>query len=118
MAAGMALALAVLAALPRGGDWPDRSPTTCPFKLITHLRCPLCGMTRATFHLLHGDLAGALAVHPLAPLVLLLVVGGGVALLARLALGRPVPAVLRRRWVWLIPVVVAIWVVNLAWGTG
>lgn len=118
LAAGIALALGVLAVLPEGGAWPDRSTTTCPFRLITRLRCPLCGMTRATFHLLHGDLRGALAVHPLAPLVLLLVVGGGLALLARLAVGRPLPPSLKRRWPWLIPAVVAIWTANLIWGTG
>jgi hypothetical protein len=118
MAAGLAGALALLAALPFGGPWPDRSPTTCPFKVLTHLRCPLCGMTRATFHLLHGDGRGALAIHPLAPLVLLVVVGGGLAALALLAAGRPLPRAVRRRWWMLIPFTAAVWIVNILWGAG
>lgn len=118
MAAGLAGAMALLALVPLGGAWPDRSPTTCPFKLATTLRCPLCGMTRATHLLLHGDGRAALAIHPLAPLVLALVVGGGLALLALLAAGRPVPPWLKRRWWALLPLVAAIWIVNIVWGTG
>ena len=43
----------------------------CAFRAIFGIRCPFCGMTRATMALARGDLAGALAAHPLAPLVLL-----------------------------------------------
>ena len=31
----------------------------CPFRFVTGLHCPGCGATRAAYHLLHGDLAGA-----------------------------------------------------------
>lgn len=37
----------------------------CPVALFLRVPCPGCGMTRATLRLLHGDLAGALAFHPL-----------------------------------------------------
>jgi hypothetical protein len=32
----------------------------CPFRAFTGLDCPLCGATRATFALLHGDVVTAL----------------------------------------------------------
>lgn len=37
--------------------------------LFFHVPCPGCGLTRASARLLEGDLEGALAHHPLAPLV-------------------------------------------------
>jgi len=37
----------------------------CPIKLLTGLSCPGCGLTRAWLCALQGDLAGALAYHPL-----------------------------------------------------
>lgn len=36
----------------------------CPFEYITSLPCPGCGMTRALFSLVRGDLFSALAVNP------------------------------------------------------
>ena len=45
----------------------------CPFRMMTGIPCPGCGLTRATLHALTGDFAGALRFHPLvfvlAPLV-------------------------------------------------
>ena len=52
----------------------------CPFLTVTQIPCPLCGMTRATLALGQGDLATALAHHPLAPLVLLLTFAAAVYL--------------------------------------
>ena len=40
--------------------------STCLVKIATGLPCPACGMTRASLRLLRGDLAGSLAMHPLA----------------------------------------------------
>ena len=42
---------------------------TCPYALALHQPCPGCGLTRATMSLLAGDLHGALALNPLAPIV-------------------------------------------------
>jgi hypothetical protein len=43
----------------------------CPFRVMTHLPCPGCGMTRSVAALLHGNLALSFRYHPLgAPLVL------------------------------------------------
>jgi len=41
----------------------------CPTALFLHTSCPGCGLTRATWAMLGGDFAGAVALHPLAPLV-------------------------------------------------
>ncbi|MFI5273358.1 MAG: DUF2752 domain-containing protein [Ktedonobacterales bacterium] len=41
-------------------------PAVCPYRLLTGLRCPLCGLTTAFGRLLHGDLHGAFQAHPLA----------------------------------------------------
>ncbi|HSC88849.1 MAG TPA: DUF2752 domain-containing protein [Polyangiaceae bacterium] len=44
--------------------------TICPFAWLFARPCPGCGLTRATWDLLHGDLSGAHAHHPLILLVL------------------------------------------------
>ena len=52
----------------------------CFFLAVTGIPCPFCGMTHATLALGQGDVAGALAHHPLAPLVLLLTFGAALYL--------------------------------------
>jgi hypothetical protein len=39
----------------------------CPTATLLGVPCPGCGLTRATLRLLHADLTGALALHPLSP---------------------------------------------------
>jgi hypothetical protein len=46
-----------------------RLPSLCPFRRVTGVRCPLCGLTRATRALTRGDIRDAVALHPLAPLL-------------------------------------------------
>lgn len=41
----------------------------CPFRAVTGLPCPGCGMTRAFCALGHGDLSGAFGYNVLAPFV-------------------------------------------------
>jgi len=57
----------------------------CPFHYLTGMHCPGCGSLRAVHKILHGDLAGALAMNPLLVLSLPLL---------------PV-AVFRRSWLYL-----------------
>ena len=64
----------VLVAGPIAAVLLSRVPL-CMFARVTHVPCPGCGLTRATFALLHGDLWGSLHLHPLAILVSPLVVG-------------------------------------------
>jgi hypothetical protein len=42
----------------------------CPFRLVTGLPCPLCGMTRGVGSLLRARWADAAAYHPFSPVVL------------------------------------------------
>lgn len=42
----------------------------CPFRQLTGLPCPGCGLTRATVALLRGDIRAMLFFHPLAPVFL------------------------------------------------
>lgn len=43
----------------------------CPFKLIFHINCPGCGMTRAVFACLRLDFKSAFQYHSLFPVVIL-----------------------------------------------
>ena len=45
----------------------------CLWHRLTGLPCLGCGMTRSICHLMQGDLAGSLALHPLGPVVALLI---------------------------------------------
>ena len=58
----MTVALAVWAPAANG-------PVFCLFRRGLDLPCPGCGLTRALAHLARGDLAAAVALHPLAPLL-------------------------------------------------
>ena len=40
-------------------------PAVCPMRLLLHVPCPSCGLTRAARSLLHADVAGATRMHPL-----------------------------------------------------
>jgi len=62
---GRALAVGALGVLGVAAAVP------CAFHAVFGIRCPFCGMTRATIALAHGDLAASFPAHPLAPLVLL-----------------------------------------------
>ncbi len=52
-------------------------PPLCPMRLLLHVPCPSCGLTRAMRLALHGDFAGAMRLHPL-----FWAVGGYVGVLA------------------------------------
>src|SRR6476661_6052669 len=39
-------------------------PVVCPFRLMTGLPCPGCGLTRAWVFIAHGHLGDALAANP------------------------------------------------------
>lgn len=44
---------------------PQSLYPSCVFHMLTGLQCPGCGATRAAYHLLHGDIAGAFAFNQL-----------------------------------------------------
>ena len=69
--AAIAVSLAVGAFAP--ASWQDALATdgpSCPFRRVTGVDCPFCGMTRATIAIGRGDWHAAFGFHPLAPLVL------------------------------------------------
>lgn len=49
----------------------QRGPILCPFRRLTGLPCPSCGLTRSVVAAAHGRLSTAVRYHPLGPLVLL-----------------------------------------------
>jgi uncharacterized protein DUF2752 len=51
---------------------PESGATFCPFRLLTGIPCPGCGMGHALVFALRGDFAGSWRSHPLGiPLLLL-----------------------------------------------
>lgn len=114
--AAAAWGAAILGGLAIGAFGPDawraaiaEGGPGCPFRAITGAPCPFCGMTRATLALGGGDLGGALALHPLAPVVL----AGMLALMAIVALGRTDALMRGRRPLVLLGAIAAIWIARL-----
>ena len=67
----------------------DRLPIlVCTFRAVTGIPCLTCGATRAAARLAFGDVAGALAMNPLATIGALGLVPWGIADLALLLRGR------------------------------
>jgi hypothetical protein len=65
--------------------WP------CPFLHVTGIPCPGCGLTRATYFLLHGDFRTAMRFHAFAPVLVLALAATGIA--------GALPAGTRETWV-------------------
>ncbi len=49
-------------------------PSFCLFRQLTGLRCPGCGLTRSFVFLAHGQFLEALRMHPLGPILYLVVI--------------------------------------------
>jgi len=73
---GLLLAAAVLGEPARAALAEDGPG--CALRTLSGIPCPFCGMSHATVALAGGDLAGALAWHPLAPLLLPLSILAGI----------------------------------------
>src|SRR3954447_11962741 len=74
----------------------------CPFHAATGLWCPGCGMTRATYALLHGNLGAAFSANIFLPVFALLAVAGWVTWFLP-TVGRQPP-----RAIWRLPL--GVWV--------
>ena len=63
------------AALLAAALLPDRAvrdgPVLCPFRRITGIPCPSCGLTRSWQAAGHGRLRDAVRAHPLGPLTMI-----------------------------------------------
>jgi hypothetical protein len=64
----------------------------CPLRALTGIPCPTCGMTHAFVHLAHGQVAAAFLASPAGALLAAAAWLLAAADAARLALGRPLPA--------------------------
>ena len=99
---------------------PEHGATICPFRLLTGIPCPGCGMGHSLVFALRGDFAGSFHSHPLGiPLLVLWTawLGWGLANLAR---GRAFsdgffPALRRPAAAWgALALVIAVYAVRLA----
>ena len=97
----------------------DASLSICLTRRVLGLPCPGCGLTRGVAHLLQGNLARAMELHPLAPLAALDAIGGW-ALWGLVTHGLATPPPARSVRVVLLAqlaVFVALWLGRLAAGT-
>jgi hypothetical protein len=93
----------------------DRGPVLCPFRRITGLPCPTCGLTRSWNAALHGQLRESVAFHPLGLLTLIgaAAIAAGIderePVLTRRLRSRAVVGSIAAAWVavWLIRVLAA-----------
>jgi hypothetical protein len=61
LAGALLLALGIVAAALPG---IENGPVVCPFRAVTGLPCPTCGLTRVAHSLMRGNLGSALAINP------------------------------------------------------
>ncbi|AKU18607.1 hypothetical protein VV02_03565 [Luteipulveratus mongoliensis] len=104
LAGGLVAAVSAAAVLPPSAV--QSGPTLCPFRRLTGLPCPTCGLTRSWVATAHGDLHTAFQEHILGPLTLVM----AVALIGLLVVRRPLPSGRAVRLsVVVLTVVTAVW---------
>jgi Mg/Co/Ni transporter MgtE len=115
----LAIAPAAVLGLMTMASPSDDGPTICPVALLTGVACPGCGMSRAIAWIFRGDIERAVGYHPLAPLVVMIVVTAVLWALGRRLRGwrRPSTAVLNSGLVVLAALLMAVWIARLASGT-
>lgn len=70
---------------------PSQPFPFCPLKALTGLQCPGCGGLRASWHLVHGDIAGAFGHNALVVLLIPVMVIGWALWMRQSLTGRPIP---------------------------
>jgi Protein of unknown function (DUF2752) len=83
-----ALTIATLA----NPDTIEDGPVVCPFRLMTGLPCPGCGLTRSWVYLAHGQWGDALAANPFGFVTVAAAVALMVSVLFALGRRRPLPS--------------------------
>lgn len=110
VAAGSAGALLLVSRVDpnEAGHYP-----TCPFLALTGLYCPGCGSTRVLHALTEADLAGALAMNPLALLLLPVLALYWMGWTRRVVTGAPRRSVMPAWVVWgFLAVVLSFWLLR------
>jgi len=84
----------------------------CPFKRITGLPCPFCGMTRATLAMGGGHWHRAFELHPFAPIVL----AGIVVMLGLIIAGKTSSLLSGHRPQLILGAILTVWILRLILG--
>lgn len=80
-------ALLVARLWPVGGV--EDGPVLCPFRLLTGLPCPGCGLTRSWVYLVNGRLGDSVAANPFGLVLVAALAGLAAFWLVRRVRGRP-----------------------------
>lgn len=115
----LAIAPAAVFGLMTMASPSDDGPTICPMALLTGVACPGCGMSRAIAWMFRGDLERSVSYHPLAPLVVIIIVAAVVWALGRRFRGWRTPraVVINGGLVVLAVLLLTVWIARLASGT-
>lgn len=89
VAAGSAAALVVACLL--SPDHIEDGPVICPFRNLTGLPCPGCGLTRSWVYLTHGRLGDGFSANPFGAVAIALVLALVVASVRARLTDRPAP---------------------------
>lgn len=89
VAAGGVGALGVACLLSPEGI--EDGPILCPFRQLTGLPCPGCGLTRSWVYLTHGQLGDSLAANPFGVVLVLVTCALAVAVVTARVRRRPAP---------------------------
>jgi hypothetical protein len=100
------------AALGASGFMPSAFGYTCPFKAITGLNCPGCGMSRAVHALAHGDVISALHFNALLLMVVPVLLYSWLAWFKSDRAGRPIPAPNLRLFAFVMALIVVFGIVR------
>lgn len=96
---------AVLGAFALSPAGIEDGPVVCPFRLVTGLPCPGCGLTRSWVYLTHWQWTDSLLAHPFGVVLLALLLALVVAVVSARARHITPPdlnLLVRRRWVQLV----------------
>jgi Protein of unknown function (DUF2752) len=107
LAIAAAAGLCLSAALSPGDA--TSGPVVCPFRLVTGLPCPGCGMTRAWVFMTHGRVADAVSANPFVLVTMPAAITLVLLVCAALVRRRPLPDLARALRSPVAKVVVAAW---------
>ncbi|MDT9592977.1 DUF2752 domain-containing protein [Nocardioides zeae] len=89
LAAGGVVAVGVAVAMDPAGI--EDGPIICPFRLLTGLPCPGCGLTRSWVYAVHGWWGDSFASHPFGlPLLAFVLVVAGLSIARRVRRRAPI----------------------------